>query len=179
MPDSPDDRFACALAASAFVLILFAQRFFIYDRMNTFFKLYLQSWILLAVATAALAFGAGRRGSIGRWSIPARLGAVVLALAALFTTVTAGRAAVSRHFAPYVGPSLDGLGYLQKQRPGEYLAVAWLRQNVRGTPVVLEAQGPSYQDFGRISMLTGLPTVLGWDYPVSYTHLTLPTSDLV
>src|SRR5262249_55925168 len=79
---------------------------------------------------------------------------------------TAGRAAVSRHFAAYSGPSLDGLRYLEKQRPGEYLAVMWLRQNVRGTPVVLEAQGPSYQDFGRISMLTGLPTVLGWDYHV-------------
>jgi sugar lactone lactonase YvrE len=44
--------------------------------------------------------------------------------------------------------------------------VQWLRRNVDGTPVVLEAQGPSYQDFGRISMLTGLPTVLGWDYHV-------------
>jgi YYY domain-containing protein len=165
-PDSRDDRFACGLAASAFVLVLFAQRFYIYDRMNTFFKLYLEAWILFAVATAALVFGAGRRGSIGRWALPARAGVAVLAAAALFTSATAGRAAVSRHFAPYVGPSLDGLGYLEKQRPGEYLAVTWLRQNVRGTPVVLEAQGPSYQDFGRISMLTGLPTVLGWDYHV-------------
>src|SRR4029434_2656044 len=39
-------------------------------------------------------------------------------------------------------------------------------ENVRGTPVMLEAQGPSYQDFSRITMLTGLPTVLGWDYHV-------------
>jgi len=31
---------------------------------------------------------------------------------------------------------------------------------------MLEAQGPSYQDFGRISMLTGLPAVVGWDYHV-------------
>ena len=165
-PDSRDDRFACALAASAFLLVLFAQRFYIYDRMNTFFKLYLEAWILFAIATAALVFGAGRRGAIGRWALPARIGLGILAAAALFTSATAGRAAVSRHFAPYVGPSLDGLGYLEKQRPGEYLAVMWLRQNVRGTPVVLEAQGPSYQDFGRISMLTGLPTVLGWDYHV-------------
>src|SRR4029453_374119 len=50
--------------------------------------------------------------------------------------------------------------------PGESRAVAWLRRDVSGTPVLLEAQGPSYQDFGRISMLTGLPTVLGWDYHV-------------
>ena len=50
--------------------------------------------------------------------------------------------------------------------PGSTSAVLWLRSTLRGTPVVLEAQGPSYQDFGRISMLTGLPTVLGWDYHV-------------
>ena len=165
-PDSRDDRFACALIASAFVLVLFAQRFYIYDRMNTFFKLYLEAWILFAVATAALVFGAGRRGAIGRWALPARAGVAILAAAALFTSATAGRAAVSRHFAPYLGPSLDGLRYLEKQRPGEYRAVIWLRQNVRGTPTILEAQGPSYQDFGRISMLTGLPTVLGWEYHV-------------
>ncbi len=35
-----------------------------------------------------------------------------------------------------------------------------------GTPVVLEAQGASYQEFSRISMLTGLPTVLGWEHHV-------------
>jgi DNA-binding beta-propeller fold protein YncE len=80
--------------------------------------------------------------------------------------VTAGRAAVGRHFAPYTGPSLDGLRYLETLHPGEYRAVVWLRRNVEGTPVLLEAQGPSYQDFSRISMLTGLPTVLGWDYHV-------------
>src|SRR4029079_17320333 len=149
-----------------FVLVLFAQRFYIYDRMNTFFKLYLEAWILFAVATAALVFGAGRRGAIGRWALPARAGVAILAAAALFTSATAGRAAVSRHFAPYLGPSLDGLRYLEKQRPGEYRAVISLRQHVRGTPTILEAQGPSYQDFGRISMLTGLPTVLGWEYHV-------------
>src|SRR5262249_11982930 len=55
-PDSRDDRFACALTASAFALVLFAQRFYIYDRMNTFFKLYLEAWILFAIATAALVF---------------------------------------------------------------------------------------------------------------------------
>src|SRR5262249_53059812 len=46
--------------------------------------------------------------------------------------------------------------------PGEYKAVTWLREKVRGTPVILEAQGPSYREFGRIAMYTGLPTVVGW-----------------
>ena len=35
---------------------------------------------------------------------------------------------------------------------------------MRGLPVLLEAQGPSYQEFTRLSMHTGLPTVQGWEY---------------
>ena len=162
-----EDRLGLGFLATAFFLVLFCQRLYIYDRMNTFFKLYLEAWILFAIATAVLVFRSrDRRGVIDRWVFPARAAAAALAVAALFTSATAGRAAVSRHFAPYEGPSLDGLRYLETLHPGESLAVTWLRQKVEGTPVVLEAQGPSYQDFGRISMLTGLPTVLGWDYHV-------------
>jgi YYY domain-containing protein len=167
MTEAPEDRLALGLLATAFFLVFFCQRFFIYDRMNTFFKLYLEAWLLFAMTTAVLVFrGRPFRGTIDSWALPARAGLVVLGVAAAFTSVTAGRAAVSRHFAPYSGPSLDGLRYLETLHPGEYRAVLWLRRNVAGTPVVLEAQGPSYQDFGRISMLTGLPTVLGWDYHV-------------
>jgi YYY domain-containing protein len=167
LSETRDDRLALGFIAAAFFLVLFCQRFYIYDRMNTFFKLYLEAWLLFAIATAVLVFRAReRRGTIDGWILPARIGTAVLVVATLFTTVTAGRAAVSRHFAPYSGPSLDGLRYLEALHPGEYRAVLWLRRTVEGTPVLLEAQGPSYQDFGRISMLTGLPTVLGWDYHV-------------
>jgi YYY domain-containing protein len=167
LAEAKEDRLALGLLATAFFLVLFCQRYYIYDRMNTFFKLYLEAWLLFATATAALVFRAReRRGAIGRWILPARVGVALLVVAALFTTVTAGRAAVSRHFAPYSGPSLDGLRYLETLHPGESRAVVWMRRNIEGTPVLLEAQGPSYQDFGRISMLTGLPTVLGWDYHV-------------
>lgn len=163
----PEERLAAAYLGTAFFLVLFCQRLYIYDRMNTFFKLYLEAWLLFASATAALVFGSReRRGTIDHWAWPARAGLGVLAAAALFTSVTGVRAAVSRHFAPYDGPSLDGLRYLETLHPGEYKAVMWMRRTLQGTPVMLEAQGPSYQDFGRISMLTGLPTVLGWDYHV-------------
>ncbi len=166
-PETKEDRLAFAFIAAAFFLVLFCQRLYIYDRMNTFFKLYLEAWLLFALATSALVFRSReRRGDFSGWVLPARVAAAALFSAALFTSVTAGRAAVSRHFAPYTGPSLDGLRYLETSHPGEYRAVVWLRRTVRGTPVLLEAQGPSYQDFGRVSMLTGLPTVLGWDYHV-------------
>ena len=125
-----------AVVASAFLLVLFAQRLYIYDRMNTFFKLYLEAGFSFAVATAALVFGAGRRGD--RAWVPAG-GSGDPVPAAAFTGATAARAAVSRHFARYSGPSLDGLRYLKKQRRRNR-AVLW-SASMSGTPVVLEAQG--------------------------------------
>ncbi len=171
LAERAEDRLAFGFAGTAFFLIAFAQRVYIYDRFNTIFKLFLESWLLFAVATTALVFGQSeRRGAWERWPRPLRLAAAGLFGLALFTTVTGARGYLiwGRPVPPGVGasPTLDGLAYLERWRPGEYKAVTWLRQNVRGTPVVLEAQGPSYQDFGRISMYTGLPTVLGWDYHV-------------
>ena len=169
--EAPEDRLAFGFVGTAFFLILFAQRLYIYDRMNTFFKLYLECWILLAAATAALVFRpAERRGALARWPAPLKAGFGLLAAMALFTSVTVARGVLTdsrpTRKGDGGGPTLDGLRYLEKTDPGEYRGVLWLRNNVRGTPVVLEAQGASYQDFGRISMLTGLPTVLGWEYHV-------------
>ena len=167
LAELPEDRLAIAYVATALFLVLFCQRFYIYDRMNTFFKLYLEAWLLFATAAAVLVFrGRDRRGTWDRWAWPGRALAALLGLAALFTTVTAVRGAVSRRFAPYDGPTLDGIRYLETSHPGEYRAVLWMRRSIEGTPAMLEAQGPSYQDFGRISMLTGLPAVVGWDYHV-------------
>jgi YYY domain-containing protein len=167
MADQPEDRLAFGFLAGAFFLILVTQRVYIFDRMNTFFKLYQEVWLLFALATTALVFAPREKpGTFRGWALPARVLCFLLAGAALFTTATGARGAVSKHFVPYSGPSLDGLRYLEEQRPGEYRAVLWLRRAVRGTPVVLEAQGASYQDFSRISMLTGLPTVLGWEHHV-------------
>ena len=165
LAETAEERLATAFVAAAFFLVLFCQRLYIYDRMNTFFKLYQEAWLLFAIGAAVLVFRErGRPGAIETWAWPGRALLALLVAGAAFTSATAGRAAVSRHFAPYSGPSLDGLRYLESTHPGEYRAVLWMRRNLQGTPVVLEAQGPSYQDFSRISMLTGLPTVLGWDY---------------
>jgi YYY domain-containing protein len=173
MAQASEDRLAFGLVAAGFALVFFTQRYFIYDRMNTFFKLYFETWIVLSVATAVLVFRSSeRRGAFGQWARPLRAAFWVLVAAALFTTVTAARGAVGGGrpvFADVTsnpGPTLDGLAYRERAQPGEFRAVLWLRRNLRGTPVILEAQGPSYQEFSRISMLTGLPTLLGWEYHV-------------
>lgn len=57
---------------------------------------------------------------------------------------------------------LNGTNYLKTLKPSDHDAIIWLNQNIKGQPVILEAQGDSYTDFARISANTGLPTVLGW-----------------
>jgi YYY domain-containing protein len=164
-----DERLACGFVATGFFLVLFAQRLYLIDRMNTFGKLYLEAWLAFAVATAVLVFGKGR-AAVERWPWPARGALVLLAAGSLFTTITAARGAIAHSRPTFTGtgslPTLDGLAYLEQARPGEAKAVAWAQRSIRGTPVVLEAQGASYQEFGRVSMLTGLPTVLGWEHHV-------------
>jgi len=57
---------------------------------------------------------------------------------------------------------LDGIKYLKSSYPNDYSAILWINKNIKGQPVILEAQGDSYTDYARVSANTGLPTVLGW-----------------
>src|SRR5207248_2546636 len=69
--------------------------------------------------------------------------------------------------------SLDGMDYMDFAQyvddgrdlnlPGDAMAIRWLQDNVTGTPVVLEGRSPVYRWGSRISIYTGLPTILGWD----------------
>ena len=57
---------------------------------------------------------------------------------------------------------MDGLAYKDRREPEEAEAIRWLRENVAGAPVVLEAVDRDFSDAGRVSGRTGLPTVIGW-----------------
>src|SRR5581483_222719 len=47
--------------------------------------------------------------------------------------------------------------------PGDAEAITWLNEHVSGIPVITEAsQLYIYERVSRISMYTGLPTILGW-----------------
>jgi uncharacterized membrane protein len=58
---------------------------------------------------------------------------------------------------------LNGTTYLSSSLySGDYSLINWINKNIKGQPVILEANGDSYTDYARISANTGLPTVIGW-----------------
>ena len=129
-------------------------------RMNTVFKFYFQAWVLLALA-AAYGVSVVSTQLRGVGGLVWRLVLVLLILGGLVYPVLAipNRAG---NFA--AEPVLDGMAWLETAHPDDYAAIRWLQDNAPNGAVVLEAPGESYSYLGRVSALTGLPTVLGWDF---------------
>ncbi len=160
-------RLPIALATFGFAVTAGTDFVYVWDRMNTIFKFYLETWFLFSLAAAA-AVQALWNGEVGG-GVLRRLWQgvlVVLFAVAAFTSVTAVYGVIQTNRVQTPKPTLDGRAYLQQKSPDEYAAFKWLNQNIQGIPVILEAHGDSYQEFTRVSMNTGLPTVLGWGYHV-------------
>ncbi len=156
--------FALLLVAAGLGLTYLCEYIYIQDvfmtRMNTVFKFYYQAWVLLALASTYGVYYVtskwrGLKGYL--WQ-----GGLLLLLAA---SLIYPWAALPSKMAPggTLGrPTLDGMAYLETSQPDDYAAIRWLRANVEGAPVILEATGGSYTPYGRVSAFTGLPTLLGW-----------------
>ncbi len=152
-------KLAWTLAAVAMLAVAGAERFTMMDRMNTLFKLYNGIWLLLAASLGILLLRlAGRRRSILLWIwLPLELvGLVNLPLGFIQGCVQ------PRITSPR--PTLDGMAYLPSHDPQTWFLVEMLRATARPGDVLAEAAGPPYQDYTRLCMNTGVPTVLGWSW---------------
>ncbi|PDW03443.1 hypothetical protein CJ255_08930 [Candidatus Viridilinea mediisalina] len=147
-------------------------------RMNTVFKFGLHTWLLFALAGAALLpqllAGTGRLVTPPALLTSMRGGFALLAVATLIYPLTATPARAADRWNTDAPRSLDGAAYMHwisAERHGQRFAlnedataIDWLQRNVEGTPVILEAHQPSYQWAGRVANHTGLPTLLGWEW---------------
>ena len=130
-----------------------------YFRFNTVFKFGYQAWYFLAAVAAVVLVHNWRRS--GMWWRGWQVGAIALGAVAL-SYPFAGAYAETRAFAN--SPSLNGSAWLRVNAPTDALAIRWLNRNVHGHPTILEATGADFDPAGagRVSVYTGLPTVLGW-----------------
>jgi len=161
--DPAAQRFLLILMVGGLLLILGPEYLFLVDlfgtRMNTVFKFHYQAWLLLGVASSAAVvwMASAMRPRAVRGLVATA--ATLLVAAGLVYPFAATPAKVQGSQLP---GTLDGAAFYQRMRPDDYAAIQWLSQTAVGRPVVLEATGGEYSEYGRVSTFSGLPTVLGW-----------------
>jgi len=136
---------------TACITILIAEVFMIDCRMNTIFKFYLVSWLLLTIPPATKLKRIFKDVKVRR-----PLNVVMLILFTL-TLIYPVIATPVRHYD--VKLSLDGMEFIKRYNKGDYNAIHWLRDK---DGVVVEAVCKCYSYCSRISTFSGNPTIVAW-----------------
>ena len=165
---TPSDMFIITIGLCAAGLVLLPELVYVediyssdYSRANTMFKLTYQAFILFGLSMGyifirLLAYGGTRK----------RIRYSIIGLALFAMSVCYAQNAVNSWYGDifkitgYKG--LDATAFMEQEMPEDKAAIDWLNENVTTMPVVLEANGNSYTDYQRVSVMTGLPTILGW-----------------
>jgi uncharacterized membrane protein len=169
--DDPPWAFIALLAILGALLVLGPEFLYLKDlfgvRMNTVFKFYFGAWILWGIAAAYAVTELWPR--VWNFWGAARAAASLTILMGLVYTFAATWSK-TEGFNPARGRTLDGTAYLATDDPADYEAIAWMNASL-APGVLAEATsntslriGGSYTNFGRISVHTGFPTVLGWPW---------------
>lgn len=165
---SVPDLFVLILGLCAIGLVLVPEVLYIsdiyggsYKRSNTMFKLVYQAFILFGISMGYII----ARFIFYKESKTQQKGAVVALVILLITCgyfTTGCKAWFSGLSTGAKYPGMRADQYVYTEDPEDAAGIDWLQENVADGEVVLEANGNSYTFYNRVSVLTGLPTVLGW-----------------
>jgi YYY domain-containing protein len=76
--------------------------------------------------------------------------------------------------AANIGPTLDGMAFVKYAYPDEYDAIQWINATIPGSPVMLQSRYGDYGNFSaRVTMFTGLPTVVDWGFEAAQQRYNL------
>lgn len=162
------DLFAVITGFCAIGLVLIPELVYVRDiyengnaRANTMFKLTYQAYILFGMT---MGYGIYRLLAVTKSKLLKLSAGIALAL--LCWTLGYFGNSVRAWFGNVLNPAdyqgLNATAFLETDFPQDASAIRWLKENIEGSPVVLEANGDSYTGYERVSAMTGLPTVLGW-----------------
>jgi uncharacterized membrane protein len=164
--NNPAIIFILALLISSWALIILPEIVYVKDiyiashhRANTMFKLTYQAFVMSYLTSGFIAV-------VVMSSLKQIIDKITIFI--LFF-VTMGSVFIYSYYAisSYYGElrhfhGLNGETWLSISYPDQYEALMWLRDNVKGQPVMLEAPGDSYTEFNVLSSYSGIPTVSGW-----------------
>jgi len=113
----------------------------------------------------------------------------LLILAGLLYPFAAARAKMNDRYVEGSPPGLNGMDYMQQGATysennqqldlrWDYEAIQWMRQNIKGSPVIMEGNTGLYHWGNRYSIYTGLPTIIGWDWHTKQQYSLIP-GDLI
>ena len=181
--ETPVTLFVSLMAGTALTLVLGLDVFRVegdIERMNSVFKFYMQVWVLLALAAAFMVwrlFGSELFNGARPWGYRYVWagGLAVLIVSAAVYPILGTQDRLRDRFNGNVTPlTLNGLAYVEgtiyheSEGPidleADFEGIRWLRDNVQGSPIILEANTPTYRWGGRVSIYTGLPSVVGWQW---------------
>jgi len=137
----------------------------IYDRFNTVFKFYMQIWLLFTICSAYFVYEIYKNIISKKTFLILIFCLISYSYLYLILTINSdlmvptieGLTSLKSHYQ-----TIDGFRYFQDLYPGDYQAIKWLNENIKGQPVILTKAGDSYTLDSFTSTFTGLPTLIGW-----------------
>jgi uncharacterized membrane protein len=186
------DRFFIFIASLGILLTLLVELVALkgdIGRMNTVFKFYLQAWTFLSISSAYFLYRIAQDVTTewnNKWRTVWVTTLIILIMSAASFPVLATIDKVNDRMANHVPITLDGMDFMQYAHYSEenismdlsqdYHAILWLQENVKGSPVIVEANVPEYRWGNRYTIYTGLPGVVGWNWHQRQQKAILPSN---